>query len=174
MILVGLGSNQRFCGASSQQVLGLAARALNQAAIIVAASRVFGAPAWPDPADPPFANAVVAVEWEGSPESLLKLLHRIEAAFGRRRGRRNAPRTLDLDLLAFHDVVCEPAGVGGVQLPHPRLHERDFVLAPICDIAPTWRHPRLGTTAQALLDALPEQTAEPLGPALLLTQRASL
>ncbi len=96
------------------------------------------------------------------------MLGKIEAAFGRRRGRRNAPRTLDLDLIAFDDVVQTPTAREGLVLPHPRLHERDFVLAPLCEIAPQWRHPALGESAQTLLGDLPDRTATPLdGPPLI-------
>ena len=65
---------------------------------------------------------------------------------------KNAPRTLDLDLLAYDDMCCDAPG--GMKLPHPRLHEREFVLAPLCDIAPEWRHPVTGETAAHMLAAL--------------------
>lgn len=108
--------------------------------------------AWPDPADPPFTNAVAVLHAEvPDAQGVLATLHRTEAAFGRTRGPRNAPRTLDLDLLALgRQVVNGP----GINLPHPRLHQRRFVLEPLAEVSPAWRHPVLGRTAGELLAAL--------------------
>ncbi|MDB5479696.1 MAG: 2-amino-4-hydroxy-6-hydroxymethyldihydropteridine pyrophosphokinae [Caulobacteraceae bacterium] len=74
-------------------------------------------------------------------------LLRVEAAFGRRRGVPNDPRTLDLDLIAHgRTILDEP----GLTLPHPRAHERRFVMGPLAEIAPRWIHPRVGEAAQAI------------------------
>lgn len=75
----------------------------------------------------------------------------LENQFGRVRGTKNADRTLDLDLLDFRGRIVESADL---TLPHPRMTERRFVLAPLVDVAPDWRHPRTGLTARVLLDAL--------------------
>lgn len=94
-----------------------------------------------DATGPDFFNAVVALDTTLEPPALLAALHAIEQAHGRERPYRNAPRTLDLDLLLHGDAVIDaPALV----LPHPRLHERAFVLAPLLEIAPQVQHPRLG------------------------------
>jgi len=99
-------------------------------------------------------NAVVRAETALSPAGLLAALHLTEAAFGRLRTVTNAARTLDLDLLAYGDVIR--TGEAPL-LPHPRLHERAFVLFPLRDLAPGWRHPVLGETAENLAARLPEQ-----------------
>jgi 2-amino-4-hydroxy-6-hydroxymethyldihydropteridine diphosphokinase len=110
---------------------------------------------------PMFVNGVLEAAVAGTPERFLGLLHAVEAEFGRVRGTPNAARVLDLDLLAFGDVVCD--GVNGVYVPHPRLHERAFVLKPMAELAPDWRHPVLGLSIAELLDRMPPgQWAEPV------------
>jgi 2-amino-4-hydroxy-6-hydroxymethyldihydropteridine diphosphokinase len=106
--------------------------------------------AWPDPADPPFLNGVALVETALTPEALMAALARLETAMGRVRGARNAPRTLDLDLIAYGRLAGE---FGDLILPHPRAADRLFVMGPLAEIAPDWRHPVSGATASALAAA---------------------
>ncbi|MFI4976896.1 MAG: 2-amino-4-hydroxy-6-hydroxymethyldihydropteridine diphosphokinase [Caulobacterales bacterium] len=103
--------------------------------------------AWPDPRQPDYLNGVVLVETALSPRETLEALLRIERAFGRRRDAPNAPRTLDLDLIAHGRTVGDEPGL---TVPHPRAHERRFVMGPLAEIAPEWTHPVLGATAAAL------------------------
>ena len=110
---------------------------------------------------PWYVNGVAQVASASTPAGLLELLLGIEAQFGRRRREPNAPRILDLDLLAFGDVVTGLAD--GVLVPHPRMHERAFVLLPLRELAPGWRHPVSGLGVGDLIAALPpDQVAEPM------------
>jgi 2-amino-4-hydroxy-6-hydroxymethyldihydropteridine diphosphokinase len=145
-IIVALGSNLPGQYASSEALLEAALAALDGAGLkVVRRSRWWRSVAWPDDADPAFLNGVAIVETELGPAETLAVLHGIEAGFGRRRAETNAPRTLDLDLIAHgRTVSVEPV------LPHPRSHERWFVMGPLGEIAPDWRHPTLGHTAAEL------------------------
>jgi 2-amino-4-hydroxy-6-hydroxymethyldihydropteridine diphosphokinase len=105
----------------------------------------------PSSGQPWFVNGVAALETSLKAPDLLVRLHQVEEQFGRVRSVRNAARTLDLDLLAYDDEVH----TGEVEVPHPRMHLRAFVLVPLADLAPGWRHPILGKTAKDLLAALP-------------------
>lgn len=108
------------------------------------------------PSDQPwYVNGVAEIATALSPAELLARLHWIEASFGRVRRLRNEPRVLDLDLLAYNDRVSAP-GDPPPELPHPRMHERAFVLVPLAEIAPDWRYPGLGLTAEELMGRLPE------------------
>ncbi|HBS35475.1 MAG TPA: 2-amino-4-hydroxy-6-hydroxymethyldihydropteridine diphosphokinase [Parvularcula sp.] len=155
VILVGLGSSLPFCGRAPQGVIGLACLVLDEEFGLARASGFYASLAWPNPADPPFVNAAVALRAAPPPGELMAALHRIEAAFGRRRTGKNAPRTLDLDLLAYGDRVSD----GAPRLPHPGLVCRDFVLAPLAEIAPEFRPPGESRTVAAILASLPAPSA---------------
>lgn len=102
---------------------------------------------------PWYQNAVVEVECDLSPDALLAALHEIEEAFGRVRTVANAARLIDLDLLDFRGEIAA-GGPGRATLPHPRLASRGFVLRPLADLVPDWRHPVTGMSVQALVAAL--------------------
>lgn len=151
MILIALGANLPSpAGAPAQTLRAALARLGGERVRVAAVSSFYNTKAWPDPADPPFVNAVAAVETVLPPDALLAALHEIETAFGRTRSAKNAPRTLDLDLLDYNGRV----EAGPPILPHPRIAERDFVLRPLAEIAPDWRHPVSGLTAGELLSRL--------------------
>ena len=149
---------------------------------IVAISRFWRTPAFPTGSGPDYVNAAVALFSSLSPQQLLGELHRIEAALGReRKGPRWQARVIDLDLLAYGDLVLPDtathdawralpperqaaAAPEGLVLPHPRLQDRGFVLAPLAEVAPGWRHPRLGLTVAQVLSDLPPGAQEGMEP----------
>lgn len=103
---------------------------------------------------PWYQNAVIEAATDLGPDKLLATLHEVEEAFGRVRTVANAARTIDLDLLDFRGEIAL-GSPGRATLPHPRLASRGFVLRPLADLAPDWRHPVTGEPIQALLAALP-------------------
>lgn len=113
---------------------------------VIARSTWWTSAAWPDPSAPAYLNGVAVVETALDPAATLEALHRLEAGFGRARSQVNAPRTLDLDLIAHGRTVTADQ----LQLPHPRAWERLFVMGPLAEIAPDWRDPVTGQTAARL------------------------
>jgi len=158
MILIGIGSNLPSDYGPPRETCAAALEELVREGIeIVARSRWYRSSPVPLSDQPWFVNGVIAVRTALDPEALLKALHRVEAAFGRaspddRAATPNAARTLDLDLLAYDDLIRE--GPEPPILPHPRLAERAFVLLPLREIAPEWRHPASGESLAAMIEAL--------------------
>jgi 2-amino-4-hydroxy-6-hydroxymethyldihydropteridine diphosphokinase len=153
VILIALGAN---LPSVAGQPLETCLAALDEFAVrdisVDAVSRWYESAPVPASDQPWFVNGVASVQTGYSPQALLNILHSIERVFGRARASRNAPRTLDLDLLAYHDQVAD----GPPVLPHPRLQDRAFVLSPLRDIAPDWRHPVTGMSVETMISALEE------------------
>ncbi len=150
-IFIALGANIPSVAGPPECTLKAALAALEARGIRVRKVSAFRrTEAWPDPADPPFINAVAGIETNLQPVALLGLLHEVETVFGRKRSVANAPRSLDLDLIDYRGRVAR----GEVELPHPRMADRRFVLEPLAEVAPAWRHPVTGLSAEAMLRAL--------------------
>ncbi len=163
MILIALGANldhPRY--GKPRTTLEAALQALQDYGVdIVARSRWYRSAPVPPSGQPWYVNGVAAVETRLSPEELLAKLHEIEADFGRTRSERNEARVLDLDLLAYDERVSAP-GESPI-LPHPRLAERAFVVLPLAEVAPGWRHPVSGASVEQLTARLvPAETLEAL------------
>ena len=147
-VIVALGSNLPGDYPDAPALLEAALEAFPAHGLtVVARSGWWRSAAWPDPAMPAYTNGVVIVETGLGVAETLAALHAIEEMFGRVRQEANAPRTLDLDLIAHGRSVV---GEGCVQVPHPRAHERRFVMGPLADIAAHWTHPVSGEAAEAL------------------------
>jgi 2-amino-4-hydroxy-6-hydroxymethyldihydropteridine diphosphokinase len=183
-VMVALGGNLPFEGLPPEETLQAALAALPEEGISVqAVSRFYRTPAFPAGTGPDYVNAaaVLLVRPQSDAASVLKGLHRIEARFGRERVVRWGRRTLDLDLLAYGDSVLPDAEtqarwrllppeaqVGQTPdrliLPHPRLQDRAFVLVPLADVAPGWRHPLTGQSVAQMLQALPQADRDEVQP----------
>src|SRR5258706_15607857 len=147
-VVVALGSNLAGEFASCEALLEAALARFPRAGLpVIARSSWWRSAAWPDPTGPEYRNGIALVEPNGPPEVVLEALFSIERAFGRNRDGANAPRTLDLDLVAHGRRVVDAPGL---TLPHPRAHERLFVMGPLAEIAPAWRDPVSGRTAAEL------------------------
>lgn len=150
-ILIAIGSNlPDAAGNAPLDVCRQAAAALGRipGLRVVAVSRWYRTAPVPASDQPDFINGVVLLAGEIAPEALLATLQALETAAGRQRGAPNAARVLDLDIVAMGDLVRDaPDPI----LPHPRAHDRAFVLAPLADVAPNWRHPVLRKAVGDLL-----------------------
>ncbi|MDA7948263.1 MAG: 2-amino-4-hydroxy-6-hydroxymethyldihydropteridine diphosphokinase [Hyphomicrobiaceae bacterium] len=165
MILIGLGSNRAGAWGDPESTVKEAVnvlaktsgtRILRQSGLYLTAGVGPGRPE-------AFVNAVVALECHCAPEALLRRLKMIERAAGPRSARRWGPRPLDLDIIDYrgrimgrraHDQLNATALRNRISLPHPLMHVRPFVLAPLNEIAPDWRHPLLKITARQLWDRM--------------------
>ena len=151
MIFIALGANLPSNVGPPRATIEAALRSLAQeGGEIVARSRFYESSPVPKSDQPDYLNAVVAIKSDWDPTTLLAVLAAIETRFGRQRGERNAARPLDLDLIAYDDLIRDAPPI----LPHPRMHERAFVLLPLAEIAPNWYHPRLRLPIAALIQAL--------------------
>jgi 2-amino-4-hydroxy-6-hydroxymethyldihydropteridine diphosphokinase len=161
LVLIGLGANLPSSFGQPPATLRAALDRLNAAGVeTVRRSRFWHSAPVPMSDQPWYVNAVAAVATDLPSDRLLAVLHDVEAEFGRVRGVVNAPRLIDLDLLAYGREIQRE---GPPILPHPRLDQRAFVLLPLRDIAPGWRHPLSGKTIDEMAGALPPgQIIEPI------------
>jgi 2-amino-4-hydroxy-6-hydroxymethyldihydropteridine diphosphokinase len=150
---IGLGSNMPSVAGSPAATLAAAAERIAALGPVIARSSVYSTTPVGYADQPRFLNAVVAIETRLSPRDLLISLLGIEREFGRDRASAimNGPRTLDLDILLYGDLMVSESGL---EIPHPRLAEREFALVPLNEIAPDARDPRCGAKVKELLEQL--------------------
>ena len=171
--LVALGANIPSSAGSPAETLAAALDRLSDSPLeVVAISRFYRTPCFPEGAGPDYVNAAAELRGSADAHEILQLLHDIEADFGRERALRWGMRTLDLDLIGLGDLVLpdlatwrqwrdmapelqHKAVPDRLILPHPRLQDRGFVLVPLCDVAPDWAHPVTGQTVAQMAAALP-------------------
>lgn len=122
--------------------------------VVRRSSPVYETPPWGVTDQPAFLNMVLETETELEPEPLLAYLKWIETGLGRTPAARWGPRLIDIDILFYDDIILESLKI---IIPHPRLHERAFVLVPLADIAPQLVHPMLGKTVSAMRDAIGQE-----------------
>ena len=173
MVVLGLGGNVASDTGEVATTIGRAAADLSACGVdIVSKSKLYETPCFPAGAGPDFLNAVLLCSTRLAPPALLALLHATEAKYGRKRGARWSERTLDIDIIAIDGNVLPDTATfqawRGLSLdqqkcetpdqlivPHPRLQDRAFVLVPMADVAPDWRHPILGMSVRRMLQQLP-------------------
>ena len=181
-VLVSMGGNLESEIGPPRVILGYALASLRiMTNSLVRKSKYFVTPCFPIGYGPDYVNAAVSFQFQGESHELLAILHRIEANFGRRRTRRWGGRVLDLDLLAFGDKIAPTVKVfeawrdkplteqvsqtpQELILPHPRMQDRAFVLGPLMDVAPDWRHPVSGHTVRQMYNRLPAEDRAALKP----------
>lgn len=170
--IIAMGSNLPSAAGNPQQTLTAALEKLAEIGLPAdLVSEYYENPCFPAGAGPDFVNACARIPTHCSPRAILAALHDVEADFGRKRELRWSARSLDLDLLIYGDLVAPtlptltewmnlPLAAQISQnpnqmiLPHPRIQDRAFVLIPLADIAPEWRHPVLHKTVVEMLDDL--------------------
>lgn len=167
-ILIAFGSNLRGVHGKPKAEIESAFAILPDFGIkLLKTSRLYRTPAVSPHEQPDFVNAVAAVDTELDAEGLLAQLHEVENLFGRVRTIRWGERVLDLDLLDFRGAYIPATGKRGADagtgklplaLPHPAIRERAFVLLPLRDVAPEWRHPVTGEPVNDLIAALPPES----------------
>ncbi len=154
MIIIALGANLSSQLGSPKITLKRAIQEIAKCGIkVLYQSPVYLTAPVPISDQPWYHNAVISVSTDKSPQQVLNILKSIENNFGRVRTERNAPRVIDLDIVAYDDVVQDDETL---ILPHPRMHERAFVLCPLQDIAPNWIHPVSKKSVSKLIRELPK------------------
>lgn len=152
IVFLGIGSN-----------LGIRKRNIEKAKFLLAehnldvlsVSSYYETPSWPDPRKPKFLNIILKLKCYYSPQELLKICKFIENQLGRKKAKKNAPRTCDLDIIDFNNLVSKKNSK--INLPHKMMHKRNFVLFPLFEIQKNWTHPDKQIDVKTLISLLPDR-----------------
>jgi 2-amino-4-hydroxy-6-hydroxymethyldihydropteridine diphosphokinase len=154
VILIGLGANLDGPFGAPEKALKACADIFRaQGFEMIQSSNIWKTAPVPVSDQPWYRNAVCSVRTRMEPQDLLRAVKAVEHDLGRQKTEINAPRVIDLDILSYHDVVMDD---GDLIVPHPRLQDRAFVLYPLREIAPQWRHPVLGKAVDEMIAQLPQ------------------
>ena len=177
--LIALGANQSSPQGSPKETLEAALALMETRGVTVeATAQWIKSPAWPAGSGPDYVNGAARITVALSPKALLAVLHKVETILGRERaGSRWAARPCDIDLIACGSMVAPSMAVwrhferappetprDTLLLPHPQMHRRAFVLAPLAEIASDWRHPVIGHSVSEMLAGLPENDRAAITP----------
>jgi len=152
IVFLGIGSN-----------LGLRKTNIEKAKFLLSAynldlisvSSYYETPSWPDPTKPKFINIILKLKCYYNPQDLLKICKSIETKLGRKKEKKNAPRTCDLDIIDFNKLVSKKNTK--INLPHKMMHKRNFVLFPLFEIQKNWIHPDKQIDVKTLISLLPDR-----------------
>jgi len=152
IVFLGIGSN-----------LGIRKRNIEKAKFlliehnldVLSVSNYYETPSWPDPRNPKFLNIILKLKCYCNPQELLKICKSIENQLGRKKSKKNAPRTCDLDIIDFNNLVSKKNSK--ISLPHKMMHKRNFVLFPLFEIQKNWIHPDKQIDVKTLISLLPDR-----------------
>ena len=149
-IFISIGSNLRGHMNNPKYIMDIVFHNLsNQGLRVICASKIYISKPSPSGLGPLFYNRVIIIKTNLSPEDILKRLKKIERIYSNRSIQRNSPRVLDLDILDYKGEIINKSDY--IQIPHPKLYCRDFILKPLHDISPYWVHPINGKSVKSLL-----------------------
>ena len=123
--------------------------------VFLSVSSYYETPSWPDPRKPKFLNIILKLKCNYNPQEFLKICKNIEFQLGRKKAKKNAPRTCDLDIIDFNNIVSKKTDE--INLPHKMMHKRNFVLFPLFEIQKNWIHPDKQIDVKTLISLLTDR-----------------
>ena len=150
LIFLGIGSN---LGNRISNIEKAKFKLFQNRVKILQSSSYYKTPSWPDPKYPAYLNIILKVTSKLKPEDLLKMCKEIESSMGRKKAPKNSPRVCDIDIIDYKNLIKS----GQIFLPHPQMHQRNFVLFPLFEISKDWMHPVFNTNIKKLILSLPNK-----------------